>query len=242
MHWPKIEKNVVKMFINDELYSIELAPRDLICKIAEENELKTGLRLEPDIVAPNSTVTVKGGFQAPSKEGKYRAYLSLEGPESTYRYEFENDLLVTKEGNNIIDRHQIKEIYRSCFRDTTVCEMNHNWGFADQKYKVANIKQVQEVVKKSKTYMLKYEAEAHDCDDYAYALMGYIHYDPSVPKWQDTVGQAIFITWVILEHQGQMYGHALLSCCDGNNVYMIEPQNGKVYNVPDKFKLYLING
>jgi len=235
-------KKFIQVLIDGNITHIRLAPRNLVLKIAEENEIKNELMLkfEPDKVPPKGIVNVKGSFMSPSKEGIYKASLKLEGLEGTYEYKFATDLTV--KGNITIEAKEIQKIYRKCFKDISICDINRNWLFSDQKYEIANIDQIDILLKKSKTYQLKYEVEEHDCDDYAFALMGYLHYDPNIPKWQSTVNQAIFITWVILEVDGKLYGHALESCCDGSKIYMIEPQNGKIFDVPDNFRLYLICG
>jgi len=235
-------KKFIQVLIDGNITHVRLAPKELMLKISEENEVRNELRLEfePDKVPPKGIVSVKGNFMAPSKEGIYKASLKLEGLEGTYEYKFATDLVI--KNNATIKAEEVKEIYQKCFKNTTICDLNRNWLFSDQNYRVANLDQVHSLLKKSKVYQLKYQAEEHDCDDYAFALMGYFHYDPDVPKWQSTVDQAIFITWIILEVDGKLYGHALESCCDGAKVYMIEPQNGKIYNVPDNFRLYLICG
>lgn len=103
---------------------------------------------------------------------------------------------------------------------------------ADQTYFPVDINKLKEVVKKDNTELQQYSLEDYDCDDFAFSLMGALHRD------RETACMPIFITWVNTP-QG---GHALLSFYRDGAIYMLEPQNDQIFNVPPDWSLILVCG
>ena len=103
---------------------------------------------------------------------------------------------------------------------------------ADQTYFPVDINKLKEVVKKDNTELQQYSLEDYDCDDFAFSLMGALHRD------RETACMPIFITWVNTP-QG---GHALLSFYKDGAIYMLEPQNDQIFNVPPDWSLILVCG
>ena len=89
-----------------------------------------------------------------------------------------------------------------------------------------------------KTDLVHYKAEEHDCDDFAFRLMGLLHTDPvlcAIP---------VFITWVSWVENGQRLGHAVLSYYKSSVgvVKGIEPQNDRIFIPPNGWRLDLLCG
>ena len=78
----------------------------------------------------------------------------------------------------------------------------------------------------------EYEAEEFDCDDFAFRLMGIFHQN------RETAAMPIFITWVSWPGAA----HAVLSYYYDDQVRIIEPQNDRVFPVPEDWSLILLVG
>jgi len=103
---------------------------------------------------------------------------------------------------------------------------------ADQSYLEADEDLIKTILGQDKTDLEQYVAEAFDCDDFAYRLMGVFHQNLR------TAAMPIFITWVLIP-QG---GHAVLSYYSKGRVKIIEPQTDEVFGVPKDWQLLLLCG
>ena len=91
---------------------------------------------------------------------------------------------------------------------------------SDNRYQITSISEIRRFIEWDNTNIFSYEAEIHDCDDFALALAGDF---AKHPRWS---GFPVGIIWAD-------YGigaHAFLTCIAWNEdkmptVYFIEPQN-----------------
>lgn len=107
-----------------------------------------------------------------------------------------------------------------------------SFQLADQTYNPVDWGKLSEILEIDRTENQEYVAEAYDCDDFAYRLMGAFHRD------RETAGMAIFITWV----KTPRGGHALLSFYYQGDVVMIESQTDEIFDVPKDWQLSLLCG
>ena len=104
--------------------------------------------------------------------------------------------------------------------------------FADNYYKETDEKLIRQILKEDETALEKYVPEFFDCDDHTFRLMGAFHQN------RETAAMPIFITWVMTPRGG----HALLSYYVDGKVKLIEPQNDKIFLVPEGWELILLCG
>lgn len=99
----------------------------------------------------------------------------------------------------------------------------------DKKYQLTTREEIERFLAFDKTDLVKYFPEYHDCDDFSFRLMGQI----SIPEWS---GLAFGICFSGI--------HAYNIFCDGKNIFCIEPQSDKVWQIPDeipkKYKKYYL--
>jgi len=107
-----------------------------------------------------------------------------------------------------------------------------NFNIGDAEYNEVDWDEVQKVLYSDEIQSWKYEAEEFDCDDFAFALMGAFHHN------RKTAAMPIFITWVRMPEGG----HAVVSILLDEEVYIIEPQNDKIFVPPNSWKLMMICG
>ena len=233
--------------------AVPYAPPGLVKEIARQRSglLLAGevaeappLHLSPVTVEPGQTVMVGGGFPAPKEKRSYRVQIRVMRADGTPVADFPfTTLLTVGEPTENFDMKTIQAAYRRAFKDCSLIDKYKNWAFTDPQYKKAVKSQVIEVIKAAKVYTLPYHDIWQDCDDFAQALAGAL--EAREAKWQPTSDQALFITYVVFKHEGQTFGHALLSMFDGKQVLLVEPQvepEKAVYPVPADWQLFLITG
>jgi hypothetical protein len=152
----------------------------------------------------------------------------------------EDEVLLTAETideikqEEVLDRPRasdvrIKQILEDEFLDKTspmkdVCKIY----LVDQEYKLPTVDNVKKLLAMDETDKTEYLSEFHDCDDFSFRLMGQI----SVPGWSSTAFGILFIT----TPQG---GHAV-NCFvdDKEQVWIVEPQNDKIFSKPDDWHAF----
>lgn len=102
---------------------------------------------------------------------------------------------------------------------------------SDMLYKTTSKEEIERFLAEDDTNYYKYVSEFFDCDDFSYRLHGQL----SVPGWSDL---AFGIFWTGLPNGG---GHALNIFIDNEDkVWIVEPQNDKVYELPDDWEPWLV--
>jgi len=105
--------------------------------------------------------------------------------------------------------------------------------FADQYYQPVNETLIKLILDNDTTNLQKYIPENIDCDDFSFGLMGVFHQNT------ETCAMPIFITWVMLPEGG----HAVISyITNTGEVMIIEPQNDRIFPVPEGWGLILLCG
>ena len=237
-----------KRFLIVDGEEIPFAPPEVVKQIAEEmSAIATAppmLHFTPTTTAPGATIAVGGGFPAPAQAGEYHVWVQIKDANKKLvgQHEFATVLTVSTD-QSAVTVNTVQAAYKRSFRDTTLIDKYANWAFADPQYRPVKWNEVKRIINAARIYTLQYEEVWHDCDDFAYALMGALTAQQG--KWQDTASQAVFITYVVFKKDGHTYGHALLSGFDGNVVKLIEPQappEKAIYPVPSDWQLFLITG
>lgn len=100
--------------------------------------------------------------------------------------------------------------------------------FSDDKYGVLTKAQILEIAAKTPTATLKYVPEVMDCDDFAFALKGWL-------AEQGLGNTSIGPAYVSLYDDGKIIDkHAALIAIDvTGNAWWVEPQNGGVYDIQE---------
>jgi len=229
----------VKFVWGNEVKVAELAPRELVNAIAtiHEVKLKSQFTMEPHIVKPKDKVNLNGWFEAPDRKGRYQVLLTIRGDNYLTQINI-GTIEVSQESKEKLSANEIVDAVKSAFRGNV-----GSTYMADSTYYSASLDDIREVLNKTKIDCLPYIAEDADCDDFAFALMGAFHADPYKPEWEKTVKQAIFIAWVWWKQGEQMFAHALnLAVTGDKQVYLIEPQNDKIFTVPENWNLIVLMG
>ena len=111
-------------------------------------------------------------------------------------------------------------------------EFGHEFNLflSDAKYKSIPKEVLEEILAYDTTDLYRYISEYFDCDDFSYRLMGQL----STPDY----GALTFgIAWVSTGRGG----HALnVFIDDEENVWMVEPQNDKIFKFPEDWTMALI--
>jgi len=91
---------------------------------------------------------------------------------------------------------------------------------------------MEELLKQDDTNQLPYIVEYADCDDFSDVLIG------SLTKKTWSQGLAIGQLWFFTP----TYGHAINFFCDGNKIWLIEPQSDKIFEWPPdpKAKAFMV--
>lgn len=135
----------------------------------------------------------------------------------------------------MISQAEIIAAYQAAFSmkwwERLLAILRGTW-LADLFYSPANLEAIQRVIHSDQIQLMQYVAEAFDCDDFAFALMGAFHHD------RETAAMPIFVTWV----NTPLGGHAICSFYMDNKVHLVEPQNDRIFPVPSDWKLLLLCG
>jgi len=100
----------------------------------------------------------------------------------------------------------------------------------DAKYKTTTKKEIERYLKEDITDEYKYISEYFDCDDFSHRLMGNLHN----PDWGH-------LTFGIVHTKVPNGAHAVnIFISDQNKVYLIEPQNDKIFKCPSDWEPYFI--
>lgn len=101
---------------------------------------------------------------------------------------------------------------------------------SDTVYKTVPKETLRKFLSKDSTNSFLYTPEFYDCDDFSYRLMGQL----STPGY----GALPFgIIWVMTSRGG----HALnVFVDDQEEIWLIEPQNDKIFKMPKDWKAYII--
>ena len=103
---------------------------------------------------------------------------------------------------------------------------------SDKEYSITSISEASKFLQHDLTDVQKFEKEVKDCDDFSRSLWNYWR------DWQSDL--AIGLLWIV-----KPYAHALNVAILSNEkgekcVYVIEPQNDRIYPVPDNYIAKLI--
>ena len=235
-------KKFVRFKVGEEVVEAELAPRELIDEISKNYEIKLqySFTVEPQEVEPHGKINLSGFFEAPDKEGEYEIDITIRTPGYTHMFPNVAKFQVKKEEYVVFTAVEVDQAIKAAFGERAEKAL---WLNADVKYYGARLADLQAVLQETKIEQLRYVAEDFDCDDYSFTLMGAFHANPYKPEKMPTAKQAIFIAWVWWKQGSKIYGHALNSAVlQDRRVVMIEPQNGRVFNVPENWNLILIIG
>jgi hypothetical protein len=124
---------------------------------------------------------------------------------------------------NEFDASEVYTILRAEFPDAQIL-------LSDNLYKITSIDDLLLYLKSDITDIYKYISEYYDCDDFSYSLMGQL----SNPQWGST---AFGILWTDVPDGA----HAVNCFIDKNrDVWIIEPQNDKIFRLPSIWKPYLV--
>lgn len=101
---------------------------------------------------------------------------------------------------------------------------------SDEKYKTTTKKELERYLEEDLTDKWNYIPTYFDCDDFSYALMGHL----SNPDWGCL---AFGILWTKVPG-----GAHAVNCFISNShrVYIVEPQNDKIFSLPDNWEPYLV--
>jgi len=101
---------------------------------------------------------------------------------------------------------------------------------SDRDYQVTSKEEIENFLALDDTDKRKYLSEYHDCDDFSYRLHGQF----SVPGWS---GLAFGILWAGVPGGG----HAINCFVDNDKeVWIIEPQNDKIFKLPDDWEPWIV--
>jgi len=101
---------------------------------------------------------------------------------------------------------------------------------SDSIFKVAPFSEYERFLSWNQVDKRLYIKEFHDCDDYSFQLMG----DIQIPKWSEL---AFGILWTSTPNGG----HAVNFFIDNNrDVWIVEPQNDKIFVMPKDWEEYLV--
>jgi hypothetical protein len=139
---------------------------------------------------------------------------------------------------NLIDRRKnapkniIRDISRSQIGEAVLSGTNRKPKvyLSDQKYNLASVEDIKNILSMDDTDRAKYVAETYDCDEFAYRLMGQF----STPEW---AGFAFGIMWV----QTPSFRHAV-NCFVDNELqfWVIEPQNDRIFKLPEDWNPFVV--
>ena len=102
---------------------------------------------------------------------------------------------------------------------------------SDFNYKTTTKSELRRFLNSDETDLYTYQSEYFDCDNFSYRLMGNL----SIPNW---AALPFGILWVGLPNGG---GHALNIFIDKNReVWIVEPQNDRVYKFPENWTPWLV--
>jgi len=237
----KFEKNGKKFVKFGEMVA-ELAPRELIEEISKKYEvtLEHQFTVEPVEVKAGEKINLSGWFEAPGKPGEYRINIILSTEGYAVNIPVKTKFRVREREAVVLSNTDVRKAIEAAFGDRA---KGAQFWLADSKYYAANLADIQSVLQQTKIEQLKYVAEDFDCDDFSFTLMGALHANPYEPKKMPTAKQAVFIVWVWWKMGNNVYGHALNMCVTADKkVYMIEPQNDRIFNVPPNWNLLLVMG
>jgi len=98
----------------------------------------------------------------------------------------------------------------------------------DYDYHLVDIDEMEKFLAEDKTDLAEYVPEYHDCDDFSFRLMGQV----SIPGWSDL---AFGIVFALIPGGG----HAI-NCfvTNYNRVYMMEPQNDEIFELPSDWQVF----
>jgi hypothetical protein len=102
--------------------------------------------------------------------------------------------------------------------------------FTDEAYGVLSLDQIKEIAAKSKTSGIKYNPETMDCDDFAFAMNGWL---ASMGLGNVTKGFAAFNVY---QDGALKERHATMLLADGTgDAWWVEPQTGEVFDFQDPY-------
>ncbi len=103
-----------------------------------------------------------------------------------------------------------------------------NYFISDREFETWPLQEMKDFLKKDLLDKKDYVDEIHDCDDFSYELMGRLN--------ERFPGRAHGIIWT--------EAHALnfFYCREYETIFLIEPQNDKIFYKPKDFKVHLMIG
>lgn len=238
-------KKYVEFCVGNEKKTAEIAPFEIVESIEEDNEPKLNFNVKlPDKVKVDEKINFSGFVEAPDETGEYEFQIGMSTPGYSWTAPVAGKFEVVKKDDDDDDEQEILKVddIKSIVKEKFSKDAVNRLDFADSKYKEAQRKDVGNVLRNTKINKLKYKLPWTDCDDFSWALMGVLHANPYTPEWQPTAGQAIFVIWVWWKDNDKTYAHALNCMVTKDDIKMIEPQNDKVFDVPDKWNLITMIG
>jgi len=101
---------------------------------------------------------------------------------------------------------------------------------SDKEYKTTILSELKRFLRQDDTDKYTYISEYLDCDDFSYRLHGQL----SIPEWSSLV-------FGILWADTGTGGHAVNIFMDSNDdIWIVEPQNDKIFPIPDGWKPWVI--
>ena len=108
---------------------------------------------------------------------------------------------------------------------------------SDNQFKTVPIEELKKYIKYDITDAYKYTNEYYDCDDFSFALMGSL----SNPKWGCLPFGIVYVGTMFNEEGNMLAAHAVNIFIDPwRKIWVIEPQNDRVFEMPDNWIPYLI--
>lgn len=106
-----------------------------------------------------------------------------------------------------------------------ILEKSCQWQFNDRVYYTVPLNSLNFIISKSPVYLLPYQPEGRDCDDFAKMFCAFLSYKG---HGNLTIGEAFYKAY---NKDGKyLFAHAVnLVIVDDNSVYLIEPQTNEKY-------------
>ena len=133
-------------------------------------------------------------------------------------------------GLSFIESFEISSLLYAAFPDAQLY-------ISDHKFKTTTKEELMRFLKYDMTDAYNYTSEYYDCDDFSYALMGTL----SNPKW-GCLPFGIMWTGTKFDSEGKATAaHAVNFFIDASRkIWVIEPQNDKVFVIPKTWKPFLL--
>lgn len=133
-----------------------------------------------------------------------------------------------------IPSEDIIEAYKKAFKITTnmLNEKRTCFHISDESYKPIDMEKLKQFLKDDPCNLQEYNLHDYDCDDFSFALMGALHMN------REMAACPFFITWA----DTPKGGHAVLTFYYDGEVKIIEPQTDEIFDIPEGWTLWMMEG